>query len=316
VNAIPSSASFRARVRTRHLLLLAGLGDHRNMRRAAAELGMSQPAATKLLQQLEEALSTKLFTRHARGMEPTLYGEVMVRHARGVLSDLAYARDELAALAEGSSGKVSVGAVAGAVPVLVTRAIVRVKRDAPRVRISVQVDSSDALIPGLLRGDLDVVLGRVVGQFSSTALDVVPLQGEPMCVVARELHPLRRKKNLTVRALLPLTWILQPHGSAMRRRVEAALQEAGITELPDILETSSILATTALLQATDMISVVPFDVAQHYGSQGFISILPVRLPVNMEQLGLITRRGTEPSPAVRSFVEALRNVEANLPAAA
>ena len=65
----PTDAAVLLRLRTRQLLLLEALGRERNLGRAAATLGMSQPAATKLLQQAEDALGLQLFTRLARGME-------------------------------------------------------------------------------------------------------------------------------------------------------------------------------------------------------------------------------------------------------
>jgi molybdenum-dependent DNA-binding transcriptional regulator ModE len=79
------------RLRSRQLLLLEALGRERNLGRAAAALGMSQPAATKLLQQAEETLGVAVFTRQARGMEPTGVGEVLIRYARQSLVDFGFA---------------------------------------------------------------------------------------------------------------------------------------------------------------------------------------------------------------------------------
>jgi DNA-binding transcriptional LysR family regulator len=75
---------------------------------------------------------------------------------------------------------------------------------------------------------------------------------------------------------------------------------------PDIVETSSILATTALLESTDMVSVVPLDVARHYANYGMLAILPVELPISMAQLGILTRTQKDLSPAVRAFLHALK----------
>jgi DNA-binding transcriptional LysR family regulator len=82
-----ADASLMLHVRPRQLLLLARLDTHRHLGRAAEAMNISQPAATKLLQQLEDSLGEKLFERLARGMEPTPYGEILIRYARRVLSD-------------------------------------------------------------------------------------------------------------------------------------------------------------------------------------------------------------------------------------
>jgi DNA-binding transcriptional LysR family regulator len=170
----------------------------------------------------------------------------------------------------------------------------------------VQVDTSDLLMPGLLRGDLDVVLGRLPDQFYDADLDIDQLEGEPMAVVARPGHPLFDREKLTMADLVGQTWILHPTGSPMRRRIEQALQEASLAAPPDIMETASILATTALLESTDMVSVVPLDVAQHYANYGMLAILPVELPISMAKLGIITRKHKELSPAVRAFLRVLK----------
>ena len=88
-------ATLLLRLRTRQLLLLTALDAHRNLGRAAQAMSMSQPAATKLLQQLEDTLAVALFNRLARGMEPTAYGEVLIRYAKRVLTDFGSVREEL-----------------------------------------------------------------------------------------------------------------------------------------------------------------------------------------------------------------------------
>ncbi|MBV8625646.1 MAG: LysR family transcriptional regulator, partial [Herbaspirillum sp.] len=69
----------RARLKTRQLLLLIALDDTRNIHRAASELNMTQPAASKQLKDLEDMLGVSLFERLPRGMRPSIYGEAMIR---------------------------------------------------------------------------------------------------------------------------------------------------------------------------------------------------------------------------------------------
>src|SRR5512141_2785792 len=97
-----------ARLKARQLALLVALYDQRSLRKAASEVAISQPAATKMLHELEDAFGAPLFVRHAWGMEPTLYGEALTRYARGMLTDIREAREEVAALAAGTRGKLRV----------------------------------------------------------------------------------------------------------------------------------------------------------------------------------------------------------------
>ena len=105
-----SDPALLMRLRTRQLLLLEALGREHNLGRAAAALGMSQPAATRLLQQAEETVGVPLFTRLARGMEPTPSGEVLVRFARQSMVDFRIAREQMAALHSGLRGQLRQGA--------------------------------------------------------------------------------------------------------------------------------------------------------------------------------------------------------------
>lgn len=115
---------------------------------------MSQPAASKLLSDLEANLGIRLFDRHPRGLTPNWYGEIMIRHAHSMLSALRHTGEELNALGEGNAGTVAVGTVMARMVTLLTSAIERVHRDRPGLKISVDVDVSKVLVPRLLEGEL------------------------------------------------------------------------------------------------------------------------------------------------------------------
>lgn len=296
------------KISSRQITLLNALGEFGNLRRAAAAMHTTQPAASLLLQQLEERLGVRLFERLPRGMQPTLYGEVMIRYAQGALHEFEHAQAQIAELARGALGLVRVGSVMGPVPGILTKAVLAYKHDHPKVRISLEVGTSDTLLPALLRGDFDVVIGRLPDQSDSQELNIELLDSdEQMRVVARAGHPLLAASTLELTDLVELTWILHPIGSPMRRRVENALHAAGMVQSLDIVETASILATTAMLEASDMIAVVPNDVAEHYARYGMVAILPVELPISMVNLGLLTLRSRPRSVALDTLLHYLRS---------
>ncbi|WP_353622889.1 LysR family transcriptional regulator [Aliirhizobium terrae] len=88
-------------LKSSQLLLLIGLGEAASLRKAASALNMTQPTATKLIQDLEAAVGVALFERSRRGMRPTSYGEVMIRHARLMRTEIIRTREELDSLAQG-----------------------------------------------------------------------------------------------------------------------------------------------------------------------------------------------------------------------
>src|SRR3569833_2807178 len=106
-----SGLLIRSRLNMRQIALLAHLDDERCVQRAAAAVGMTQPAASRSLREIEDALQVQLFERHARGIVTTSSGEILVRHARSILSEINLAQEELATLKSGLSGQASVGTI-------------------------------------------------------------------------------------------------------------------------------------------------------------------------------------------------------------
>jgi DNA-binding transcriptional LysR family regulator len=296
------------RLRTRQMLLLEALGRELNLGRAAAGLGMSQPAATKLLQQAEEALGVRLFNRQARGMQPTATGEVLIRYARQSLVDFGFAREQMAALRSGLRGRLRVGTVPGALPQLLAPALAEYKREHPRVAVSVLVETSDVMLGLLEGGDVDLVLGRPTEGHFDDELEIVPLLSEPQVVVVRAGHPLLEQERLALEDLVRWPWILQPPGSPQRSRFESALREAGLHARLDITETASTVATTVLLEASDMAAIMPASLAAHYARLGVLQVVPLALPLQVPSLHLITRRHRALSPAAAGFAQALRAI--------
>jgi DNA-binding transcriptional LysR family regulator len=302
----PEDRYRQLRLKSQQVMLLVALDEHRNLRRAAAAIHTTQPAATASLQQLEERLGVALFERQPRGMVPNKFGEAMIRYARGSLHDFEHATQEIAALASGAAGLLRIGSVMGAVPTILTDTLSQFRNSHPNVCLTVLVETSDLLVPALIRGELDIVLGRLPDSFYSDTLNIEPLEGEPMCVVGRSAHPLTKQKQLFIADLLSYQWVLHPDGSPMRCRIEQAFQAAGIVKIPNILETASVLAATSLLVKTDALSVVPAHVAQHYVDYSMLAILPVNMPIAMAKLGIITRNDRGMSPALSAFVGALK----------
>jgi DNA-binding transcriptional LysR family regulator len=294
------------RLRTRQLLLAAALGRERHLGRAAAELGISQPAATRLLQELEETLGARLFERHARGVSPTAAGEVLVRYARQLLSDFGATRRELAALAAGLHGTLRVGVVPSALPPLLAPALARFKALHARVAVAIEVATSDVMLVQLGRGEVELMLGRLVEGHHDDEYDAVPLLDEPQVAVARAAHPLFEAANstaLTLRDLARWPWVVQPPGSPQAGRFMAMMREAGAHRRIDITETASTVATTALLEASDMLAVMPASLAAHYARLGVLRVLPLALSLRVPDIHLVWRRSREFSPPAAAFRE-------------
>lgn len=296
----------RARLKPRQLLLLVALAEEGNIHRASELLRMAQPGASKLLKDLEDMLGVELFERHSRGMRPTWYGDSLIRHARMVLATLEEAGEELESLKAGKFGRVGVGSVTSPVVSLLPAAISLAKREQPYLQINVHIETSDVLLERLSRGELDMVIGRVVERHDSALLRFERLSDEPVNVIVRPGHPLLSEPNLTLSKLQQAHWIIPPVGSVLRQPFDQMFRQAGLDAPQVSVESASLLFITNMLRESDFISVVARDIARDYAKHGMVAILPIDIPCEMEAFGLILRRDRLLSPAASKVLRALK----------
>ena len=295
----------RVRLKPRQLLLLVTIDELGNIHRAAEELGMTQPAASKLLKELESALEISLFDRLPRGMRPTWYGEIMIRHAKMTLANLATAHDEITALKAGLSGQVAVGCIMPAGISLLPLTVARLKSHYPLLQMRVELDSSDALLAQLNDSKLDIAVARLFEHHDKSAFDFEPLAEEAICVVAKRGHPLTRKRKLKLADMTDLSWIL-PTGRVIRHRFDMVFRGLGIDPPQNVVSTPSLPVTISLLQHADMVATVPIEVAQQYREHGMVELVPIEFPLKMDAYGIITLRNRLLSPAAQTMLKALR----------
>ena len=292
--------------RLRHVELIAELHDCRSILKASKRLSLTQPTVTKALRDVESTLGVRLFERSNRGLDPTPYGEIFARHAKIVLAQLRHAAEELESLRAGYSGKVTVGTLLAASASILPDAIALLKKQRPGVAISVAVGTYDILMPSLLVGDLDMVLGRLPEEGRSRALVYEEFYAEPICVVTRRGHPLARKRRLALHDLANEAWLLPLPETALRRQIERAFVEAGAPLPRNVIESVSILTNRALLRKSDSVGVMPYHVALDDVEQGLLAILPVKLKSIESPVGAILRAPGALAPAAAALLDCLR----------
>jgi DNA-binding transcriptional LysR family regulator len=299
--------AIRFHLKTRQLMLLVRLDEERSLVRAAATAGLTQPAASKLLRQIESTLDVKLFDRHARGMTPTCYGEILVRHARLALSELGLAREEIVALKSGLSGKAAIGTVLSPGTNLVPMAVVRMKQHYPGIVASVEIGPSRDLVRKLLQGDLDMVVGRVLDGTRADELVYEPLAAdEPHAVIASAQHPLAGRKELQLEHLIEQPWILPPAGSLVRDKLTDMFVQHGLSRPTNITETDCLPVITSLLRQSNMVVALPEEAIQSCCKAGILTVLVRNLPLSVGAFGLITRRHHKLASAAQVMLSTLR----------
>ncbi|MFC5581048.1 LysR family transcriptional regulator [Rhodanobacter terrae] len=308
----PAPWFIRARLKTRQLMLLIAIEEEGNIHRAAEVLNMSQPAASKLLKDLEDMLGVSLFERLPRGMRPSWYGESMIRYARIALSSLGAAGDEIEALKAGHAGTVAIGAIAGAAISLLPKALARISQAHPDLRVSLLVESSDVLLERLEQNRLDLMVGRLFAGHDKRNLHYQALAEEEVCAIARPQHLIFSLPAPDLDELAKAAWIVPPEGSVLRHRFELMFRSAGLQAPQRVIGTAALLFLTKMLQESDYLAVVPIDVARHYAEHGMVRIVPLELSCRMDSFGIITRTDWLLSPSAQTVLQALNEVAAEV----
>lgn len=297
-----------SRLKLKHLTLLVTVGEQANIFKAAQLLNIAQPAATKTIRDLESALDLPLFDRSSRGVTPTPYGEALIRHAKLILAQVKHAAEELASVKEGISGQVTVGTLLAASPTLLPRSLARLKQARPNISVRVIEGTNAMLLPGLLVGELDLVVGRLPEIQDEEGVRAEVLYYEPVAVVARTGHPLAQRGDLALEDLVNEQWILPSPGTTLRREIDNAFHKSGLPVPSNVIESVSILTNRTLLMETDMIAAMPYQVIRTYEEIGLLCQLPVQLKADVGPVGVTTRANTQLTPAANFLLDLLREV--------
>ena len=296
------------RLKLRQLRLLIAVGRHGNIQAAAGELNVSQPAATKMIKDLELDFEVQLFERTNRGVIPTAAGEALIRHGKLIFAQVSHAAQELDDLAVGSRGREVVGTLLAASSRLLPEAIGRLLASRPRVAVRVVEGTNEVLMPALRAGEIDLVVGRLPTHRHREDLEQVPLFQERIVLVAGREHPLAGRDAVTFDDLRPHGWILPPPGTTLRRQVDRFFVEMDGYAPPGVVESVSFLTNRALLGQGSLLGFLPSQVASRGVAAGVMTTLPFDVPFGAGPVGVSFRGEDRMSPAGRALLDALRAV--------
>ncbi len=303
----PPLHSIISRLHLKQLRLLVALGEHGSLLKASQQVALTQPGASKALQEVETTFGTPLFVRTNRGLEPNAVGHCAIRYARLIQSDVAHLRDEIVGIMRGRGGRVAAGVIMGAVPLLTDAVSALVARQAD-LSVEIVEDTSAALLAQLDAGRLDLAICRTTVSQAPQAYHSVNLQNETLAVIANVGHPLRRAKKLTLHDLARYRWVVYRANMPMRLLLEGEFRDCGIRFPQHLLETTSAFATLALLQANpSFVALMSIEVAQFFARHQMSCILPLALASRSEPYELITRKGAPAQPAATLLINELVN---------
>ena len=299
----PLVTSLLNRLRMRQVALLLAIETTGTLGAAAREIGMTQPAATKMLHELESMLALKLFDRIGRSLKLNAAGHLAVQSFRGMTGTLALLQRELHELALGNAGRLSVGSIMAASPTYLTRALAKLKDHCPLLSVDIEVGTSQRLMEQLDDGKLDVVIGRVPG--SPMGYQFEPLSEESLAVVCAPAHPLAGLREPAFSHLTAYPWVLQPPGNPMRDVVVQEFEEHHAPLPGGVLETSSTMITVHLVARSHMIAALPQSVAKGFQKHRMLSVVRYPMRSRLAAYGSIVRADRPRSPQAAHFLRLL-----------
>jgi DNA-binding transcriptional LysR family regulator len=232
--------------------------ENKTMHAASRSLGLSQPALTRSIQDLERRMKVSLFERDARGVHPTDAGLDLLHHAKSVLRACADAKEDTIRVDRSRSGDVRFGVGGNFVSYLIPSAIRDVSERFPDLRLRVSEDHHESLVERLHQGKFDFVFGSFPGAKLRDGLIFEPLlniQGNPY---VRTEHPLARRRKVVLRDLLTEKWALIDQQHA-RVHLEQTFREQGLEPPSVFLRTNSVTFIKSLVRKADVITCMHDD---------------------------------------------------------
>ena len=295
----------------RHLLALAG---HGSFGRAAAALGMTQPALSRSMQSLERQVGAALFDRSKSGVTPTDVGRVLILRARTLVQAADELDREILQRKVPGSGHVSLGVGPYPGETIVPAALPRFVATHPLVRVRVLVRGDwDELLRRLRARELDLLVCELSTLDGEHDLEVEPLLPHALFLVARRGHPLGSRAD--VRLALMFAYPLLALSRIPPRvlgPMQATVQEPD-TRRPGrpfpAIELASLAAMKRLLANSDAIAPLTLPCVADELEDGTLKVLRTESWLSTHY-GLVTLKGQPLSAAARALLEQLREAEA------
>jgi len=297
-------------IKLRQLALLVAIERSGQLSLAAGIMNITQPAASRMLADLERIVGVQLTQRHSRGVNLTLAGERLAERARAMLRDLDIAGREVRDIDRGRVGSVHLGSVSGPSLDLVVPIVRGLERSEPHLRVRVDVAPSDRLAAELLSGRLDLYLGRVPEGVDATPFELSPIGPEPLSLIVGRDHPLAAGGIRDLRDCLDYDWVMQPSGSMLRGAVERYLIDRGLSLPPTVISTSSLMLTLAFVLRSQAVGVMSTSAAQLFAVEtrnAPVVRLEVAGDLCVAPYSIVTLRDHQPTPAAQIFLKILRD---------
>lgn len=294
------------RVTLRELRLLLAVARSGSILKAAQEAGLTQPAVSRSVADLEKLLGVRLFDRTNRGVEATPQGRIMLRRAAGVFGELRQALEELQFLANPQAGELRIGGSPLMCGGLLSHAIRLMERETPGVRFHVAELDAERLAGGIRDRSIDASLSRKPALADAEVL-FEELFEDRLFVVVGAHHPLATRRTISLEELAGQRWVLPPALSPVNRQVQSIFEGSGKPPLQTVVTAMSVLMRYELLRTGRYVTVLHGSILRFGNAPGFVRLLPIEVPGGLS-IGLMAGKNRTLPPVAETFLQILRKV--------
>lgn len=295
------------RLRLRHLRLLDAVESCGSLSRAAQQLGLSQPAATKILRELETVVGSMLYERLPRGVRLTEAGRAVVERLR--IGLVAFDK----ALGTGKTvprRRLVVGALPLATVDVLPQAVAKLMRDGIDFDIEITEGTVPAMLAALRSRQIDCFIGRVdaatLRDPSLRDLAATPLITEGLSFAAARRHPLARRRVVPLADIVGQSWVLAPLPSFTRVVVDQHFLDAGLALPRPAIESLSFHTNLQIVGRSDLVTAAPFSAVAHYSRLGLVQRLRVDRELAATPLLFLAHREAMALPSLQQLAAALQ----------
>ncbi len=281
--------------------------------RAAASLGISQPALSKGLQRLEEILGIALLERSRNGVTVTPAGQLLAERARGIVRDIDITIDDVQQLAGRTRGVIRVGTVSTIREHILPAAISRFASDHPDIQVVAVSNWSRPLLTLLDAGDIDVIVSGLTAPLKNSHYMCRPLLNDSVGISCRNGHPIF-SQPITFSAIGRYNWALTNAHSPIRQWLEERMGSLRMQQPLASLETDSLSLIRNVVLRSDLLGFLPHPIAHPLIRTGVLRWVPIQKLVWQRTIYSIIRSDRRTSHLIYLFLKYLKHsIKSNAP---
>lgn len=281
------------------LIAFRAVAELGNFRKAAEAVHISQPAFSRRIDKLEQALGIRLLERTTREVKLTAVGREFARSISTLLDGLDETLLTVRGVGTGRMGEVSIACVPSTVYYFLSNVIQRYRAQYPKLRVRVFDASANEVLAAVASGEADFGINFLGG--SEPEIDYRPLLTERFVIACRRDHPLAALRKVTWRDLEGHDFILTAKSSGNRLLLDQALAGTS-TRLRPVYEAQHVTTMLGLVEAGLGVAAVPSLAMPQYEHPLLMS-LPLGEPEVTRGIGLIKRKGRQLSPEAQQIYD-------------